>query len=185
MFAGFLIACCVWTCFDSTDRLHSAHRSRWICTHALQFLFSFSLEISREWEGKEIIVLSVLAANCTVWVRQYTWSWKHSYSCVTRCKTSPKAVLCCQQTPLRKLTDRAKATKLFSSLIRAVFYHLNNFFFLCGEGSIFGLSFDIMYTFLLPDAPLWFAVCVLPFAMWLNGLLSSSAASPLHQHTNI
>lgn len=48
-----------------------------------------SLEIWREWEGKEIIVLSVLVANCTFWVRQYSWSWKHSYSCVTRCKTSP------------------------------------------------------------------------------------------------
>lgn len=47
------------------------------------------LEIWREWEGKEIIVLSVLVANCTFWVRQYSWSWKHSYSCVTRCKTSP------------------------------------------------------------------------------------------------
>lgn len=141
-----------------------------------------SLEIWREWEGKEIIVLSVLVANCTFWVRQYSWSWKHSYSCVTRCKTSPMLCFAANkphwgnsQTE-KKLQDCLLLDLSYRGCVLSSQQHF--FFFLERERPIFGLSFDIMYTFLLPDEPLWFAVCVLPLAMWLNGLLSSSAASP-------
>lgn len=135
--------------------------------------------------GEEAIVLSVPLANRTIWVRHFTRSWKHSCSCVTRRQDLPNLALRCQRTPLRKLSDKATQTRFPSSwlfLLGLPFITLPSFY----EGRpIFGLSFDIMYTFLLPDAPLWYAVCVLPLAMWLNGLLSSFVASPLRPHTNI
>lgn len=133
--------------------------------------------------GEETIVLSGPLANHTIWVRQFTWSWKHSYSCVTRWQDLPNVALRCQRTPLRKLSDEATQTRFSSSwlfLLGLPFISLSSFY----EGSpIFGLSFDIMYTFLLPDAPLWYAVCVLPLALWLNGLLSFFAACPPSIHT--
>lgn len=173
-----------------TVSVHSGDGSRWICTHALQNFFylsrqTYSVSMLKGMGGEETIVLSLPLANRTIWVRQFTWSWKHSYSCVTRWQGLPNLALRCQRTPLRKLSDKATQTRFSSSwlfLSGPPFITLSSFY----EGRpIFGLSFDIMYTFLLPDAPLWYAVCVLPLAMRLNGLLSSFVASPLHPHTNI
>lgn len=61
-------------------------------------------------------------------------------------------------------------------------------YFLFEREPIFGLSFDIMYTFLLPDAPLWFAVCPHPppptcyVTQWVAFFRSSSPPSSTHKY---
>lgn len=111
-------------------------------------------------EETALLSMSFPPANRTIWVRQvyldvetFLLMWW---------KDLPKHALCYQQTPLRKLSDKATQTTVSLSwlfLSGLPFITLSSFY----EGwPIFGLSFDIMYTFLLPDAPLWYAVCVPP-----------------------
>lgn len=97
----------------------------------------------------------------------------------------PTLVLHYQQTPLRKLSDKATQTRFSSSwlcLSELLFIPLFSFY----DGRpIFGLSFDILYTFLLPDAPLWYAVCVPPLCWVTQWAAFFSCSSLLHPHTQI
>lgn len=110
----------------------------------------------------------------------------------TRVSQDVRPPRCCAVLPTNTIEEtlwQGKGNKIvllfLSGLCFIVPATLFSYFLFEREKPIFGLSFDIMYTFLLPDAPLWFALCVsppppppVPLAMWLNGLLSSAAASP-------
>lgn len=122
-------------CIQRTDRGGSVHM------HFICWFFFFCLRqaylvwMLKKMGGKETIVLSVHLANHTTWVRPFTRSWKHSYSCVTRWQDLPSVALCCQRTPLRKLWQgsKNKILLLLTLLVRAALYHplifLDVFFF--------------------------------------------------------
>lgn len=175
VFAGFLIAVCAWTCLDSTDRQITVNLHP--CS-SIFHLFHPSSDLKGMGGGRNDCVvcscsqLHILSQTVFLVMETFLLMCHNS-----RCKTSPmlcsaanKAHWGSSQTE-QKLQDHL----LLDSSYRGCVLSSQQLFFM-GERPIFGLSFDIMYTFLLPDAPLWFAVCVLPLAMWLNGLLSSSSA---------
>lgn len=173
-----------------TVSVHSGDGSRRICTHALQNFFIFPDRHTwcgcwREWEGKTLLCCLFLEPTAQFESDSLLGHGNIPTHVSRDGKTSPILRLRCQRTPLRKLSDKATQTRFSSSwlfLSGMPFITLAGFY----EGRpIFGLSFDIMYTFLLPDAPLWYAVCVPPpcyVTQWAAFFLCSLPLPSTHKH---
>lgn len=76
--------------------------------------------------GEDTIVLSVLLANHTVWVRQFTRFWKHSDSCVTRPRDLLTSCSALQTNPFKKTLLKGNTNKillLLTLLVRDALYH--------------------------------------------------------------
>lgn len=76
--------------------------------------------------GEDTIVLSVLLANHTVWVRQFTRFWKHSDSCVTRPRDLLTSCSALQTNPFKKTLLKGNTNKillLLTLLVRDALYY--------------------------------------------------------------
>lgn len=177
---------CAWTRLDSTDRQITANLRP--CS-SIFFIYSTPLQIWREWEGEEIIVLSVLVANCTFWVRQYSWSWKHSCSCVTTQDVRPPQ--CCAllpTNPIEEALGQSKSYKIvffFTLLIGAVFCRPTNFFFYGRQAYLWTIIWHHVHIPPTRCSLVICRVCSPPcyVTQWVAFFLFSPP--PLHQHTNI